>query len=235
VPGPKSNEESTKVNEAVEDVEIVDNEDDDGVNTAEVFQQFMTNKEREFKRTSPAVSAAANKPKSSEIKCEKCGYIASNKQALSDHIIRVLKITRRTDMRTEPKKILYFHYWNNGGSCNFEERTGRPCKFEHTQAPRCIFDGNCNRKACMFSLKNQNTDDDIFFREQVKGIQTPSPGATGDQEGKSKKILVKKPKRGGQRSGKNGRKSKNKIDKFSILGNNCFGLKAKKESLYQTI
>ena len=105
MPGPKSNEESAKVNAAVEEVEIVENEDDDGVNTEEVFQQFMTNKERGFKRTSPAVSAAPNKPKSSEIKCEACGYIASNKQALSDHIIRVHKITRRTDMKTEPTEV----------------------------------------------------------------------------------------------------------------------------------
>ena len=53
--------------------------------------------------------------------------------------------------------------------------------------------------------------------------------------GKSKKILIKKTKRGGCRSVKNREKSKNKIEKFSVLGNNCFGLKAKKESLYQTI
>ena len=163
VPVTKSNEESTKVNEAVEEVEITEIRDDDGVDTEEVFQQFITNKERGFKRTSPTVSAVPNKPKPSDIRCETYGYTASNKQALSDHIIRVYKITRRTDMRTEPKEvkehehILYCHYWNNGGSCNFEERTGRPCKFEHKQAPRCIFDGNCNRKACMFSHKNQNT------------------------------------------------------------------------------
>ena len=120
-----------------------------------LFQQFMTNKERGFKRTSPAVSAAPNKPKSSEIKCEACGYIASNKQAFSDHIIRVHKITRRTDMRTEPtevkeqKKILYCHYWNNGGSCKF-----------------------------LAQVSSQVLEYGMF-REQIKGSYPPTPGPTG--------------------------------------------------------
>ena len=64
------------VNEAVE---IKENDDDDGVDTEEVYQQFITNKERGFKRTSPTVSAVQNKPKPSDIKCETCGYTASNK------------------------------------------------------------------------------------------------------------------------------------------------------------
>ena len=104
VPVTKSNEESTKVNEAVEEVEITEIRDDDGVDTEEVFQQFITNKERGFKRTSPTVSAVPNKPKPSDIRCETCGYTASNKQALSDHIIRVHKITKRTEDRTKRSK-----------------------------------------------------------------------------------------------------------------------------------
>jgi hypothetical protein len=49
VPVTKSSEESTKVNEAVEEVEIIENGNDDGVDTEEDFQQFVTNKERGFK------------------------------------------------------------------------------------------------------------------------------------------------------------------------------------------
>ena len=180
VPENKANEKSSNDNEVEveeeveEEVEIIENEDEEEVDTEEIFQQFIRNKERGFKRTYPTTSAAQNK--SGDIKCETCGYIANNKNTLNDHIIRVHKITRRTDKRTEvrevkeQKKILYCHYWNNGGSCNFEERTGRQCKFEHKEAPRCKFDGQCNRKACMFSHKNPRMD---FLGNRTRGVRPP--------------------------------------------------------------
>ena len=88
--------------------------------------------------------------------------------------------------------------------------------------------------------------------EQNKGVQIPpSPTTLGDidectgapkdertwtvKRGKSKKILIRKTKRGGRRSAKYRGKGKNMKEKFSLLGNNCFGLKSKKESFYQTI
>ena len=93
-----------------------------------------------------------------------------------------------------------------------------------------------------------------FFREQPQGIQTLSPitptalantdGCTWVprnewtrtvKRGETKKILVRKTKRGGCRSRKSRHRSKNKYEKFYSLGNNCFGLKTKKESLHQTI
>ena len=118
VPENKANEKSSNDNEVEveeeveEEVEIIENEDEEEVDTEEIFQQFIRNKERGFKRTSPTTSAAQNK--SGDIKCETCGYIANNKNTLNDHIIRVHKITRRTDKRTEvqevkeQKNILYY-------------------------------------------------------------------------------------------------------------------------------
>ena len=71
------------------------------------------------------------------------------------------KITRIADNRSqvkenkEQRKTLYCHYWNNGGSCNFEERNGRRCRFEHKEAPTCNFDGNCTHKKKNNFLENR--------------------------------------------------------------------------------
>jgi hypothetical protein len=57
------------------------------------------------------------------------------------------------------------------------------------------------------------------------------------QEGEIKEDSRQENEKGGGVRGleKNRRKSKNEIEKFSILSNNYFGWKAKKKSLYQTI
>ena len=54
------------------------------------------------------------------------------------------------------------------------------------------------------------------------------------QGGEIKKDSDQTDQKGGRRSKIRG-KTKYRYEKFSILGNNCFGLKAKKDSLYQTI
>ena len=98
---------------------------------------------------------------------------------------------------------------------------------------------------------NQNQNIDFFFREQQQGGQIPSHTAVANvdgsprisknewtcsvKKGKSKKILIRKTKRGGKRSAKSRANLKHKYEKLSIMGNNCFGLKAKKKSLLQAI
>ena len=57
--------------------------------------------------------------------------------------------------KVPPQSIKYCHYYNNG-KCSFEEKSGRKCIFSHANAPACNFDGNCNRKKCMFSHPRQN-------------------------------------------------------------------------------
>ena len=54
----------------------------------------------------------------------------------------------------------YCHYFVNYGKCNFEERTGKECRYTHQMAPFCKSGLNCNRQKCMFShpnLQNQKT------------------------------------------------------------------------------
>ena len=45
----------------------------------------------------------------------------------------------------------YCHYFVNKGRCNYEERSGLKCKFEHKVAPMCNFGISCSRIKCMFS------------------------------------------------------------------------------------
>ena len=45
----------------------------------------------------------------------------------------------------------YCHFYVNFGNCQFEQRTGRKCKFQHKQAPLCKSGINCSRLKCMFS------------------------------------------------------------------------------------
>ena len=52
-------------------------------------------------------------------------------------------------------RIQYCHFWNNYGKCDFEMKHNKPCKFKHEEAPRCKFDGRCNRQRCMYKHSNQ--------------------------------------------------------------------------------
>ena len=54
------------------------------------------------------------------------------------------------------QQIRYCHYFVNKGRCDFEERTGSQCKFEHKMAPMCNSGMNCSRHKCMFSHPKVN-------------------------------------------------------------------------------
>ena len=164
------------------------------VDTDEIFQRFINNRSRGFKRTSPATDSVPNNQNQQKaFNCETCGYQAEGKSQLNDHITRVHKITRRAENRTqvprsqspqtkapqsqvnnskEQRRPLYCHFWNNYGSCHFEGKNGRPCKFEHKTAPKCNFDGRCNRNACMFTHQKQNMD---FLGDSNRGVRPPPP------------------------------------------------------------
>ena len=162
-----------------EEVEIIDEKKDNSKEIEEndaIYQRFIQNKKRGFKRTSPTTNSVPNNVQ--HLKCKECGYNANDEGSLNDHITRTHKITRRSDAREQEgikdnkgqKSILYCHFWNNFGSCKYEEKNGSPCKFAQKQAPRCNFDGKCTRKACMFSHKNQNTD---FLGNSQRGFRPP--------------------------------------------------------------
>ena len=49
------------------------------------------------------------------------------------------------------KSNRYCHFYSNFGSCHFEQRTGKQCRYQHKVAPVCKSGMNCSRNKCMFS------------------------------------------------------------------------------------
>ena len=131
------------------------NEDMDDEETEIIFQRYLKNlKESGFRRNNPAEEAVRYRNRT--LKCITCNFIAKDNNQFQEHLR--MKHTAGTSnfSRTKGQKTQYCHYWNNYGNCSFEFRNGRPCKFEHKVAPRCKYDGNCDRKFCMFVHKSQN-------------------------------------------------------------------------------
>ena len=48
------------------------------------------------------------------------------------------------------EKDNYCHYYVNTEKCDYEERTGNKCRFDHKPAPLCSFGLRCNRNKCMY-------------------------------------------------------------------------------------
>ena len=63
--------------------------------------------------------------------------------------------TSNVTVNIEPDENIYkgryCHYYVNMGNCNFKERTGVKCKYEHKQAPMCNQGTSCTRSKCMYS------------------------------------------------------------------------------------
>ena len=82
----------------------------------------------------------------------------------------------RNKARGGTEKIQYCYFWNNTGFCHFETKNGRQGKFEYKAAPRCNYDGNCNRKLCMYTHQNQN----VAFLAQAQNNSRTGRGTIGD-------------------------------------------------------
>ena len=122
------------------------------------------------------------------IECKKCNYKATTNQRLDEHYVNAhskkIEESRVKDHNTRPhtatgneqsqnrRSRQYCHYWNNYGSCNFQEQTGRECKYEHAKAPQCKYQADCDRKKGTFSHSNQNMN---FVGQGSRKFQPPPP------------------------------------------------------------
>ena len=128
-----------------------DEEDESDV----IYQQYLKNlKDSGFKRTTPSEQPEAVNPK--RFKCNKCTFETTENKRLGEHIKNAHNKTGNVSKEKTSSSVQYCHFYNNVGSCHFESKNGRPCKFKHEVAPRCNFDGNCTRTFCMYSHQNQN-------------------------------------------------------------------------------
>ena len=158
----------------IEDDDQDKGDDTDDEITDEIFKRFMTNAAKtRFKRTSPTEEPVLIH--GSTYKCTKCGFKANNNRVLGEHIKDVhgqrltpVQNPSNQTILTSGKKKQFCHFWNNFKNCHFEAKNGRPCKFLHDRAPLCRFDGNCDRRMCMFTHKSQNM---IFLSNPPKNAQ----------------------------------------------------------------
>ena len=52
---------------------------------------------------------------------------------------------------TEIRRGQYCHFYSNYGKCNYEEKTKRQCRFEHSsKVPMCSNGISCTRQRCMY-------------------------------------------------------------------------------------
>ena len=119
----------------IHDIQEVSEDDE----VERIYQRYLINQQKTFK-------------------CKECSFTSNTEEDLGKHIhFKHRSAPKRSHEvhRTESKQ-LYCHYWNNFGSCQFELKTGRTCKFAHKSAPQCKVDGKCTRKLCMFTHRNQN-------------------------------------------------------------------------------
>ena len=68
----------------------------------------------------------------------------------------------------------YCHYFTNYGSCLYEERSDRQCKFKHQIAPVCSMALTCTRPKCMYTHPNITGRSNSFLGNQSQNHQTSS-------------------------------------------------------------
>ena len=183
----KKNETAEEI--VVEDIETTRKEDADDV---ENLQEWTKNKFRGFRRVDPTKQPkqkSTDQSNRSQTKADVHPPPTSNASSnASQNNARSSKTANVTD-NIEPEENIYkgryCHYFVNIGNCNFEERTGVKCKYEHKQAPMCNQGSSCTRSKCMYSHpKTQgNRNQNNFLGQMINPWtmmnpwmnQTPNP------------------------------------------------------------
>ena len=143
------------------DAEIIE------VETIDADEDLITwtkNKFRGFKRSSPTTPPVEKiDPKPTKPSENKEKKNPPKKDAPSGNLQPTASLTptdrpsetpENSTERNFTERILYCHYFSNYGRCNFEERTGSKCRFEHRAAPVCQSGTSCKRSKCMYKHPN---------------------------------------------------------------------------------
>ena len=141
------------------ELEIIEDNDEDGLDA--LVNSTVENRKANFRRAGPATYA------------EKANQQPAKTNTSTENAAKSTKITRKPNSNEQ-----YCHFFSNFGTCNFEQTTGKKCKFSHKKAPVCKYDGGCNRKKCMFThIKQMTPPGQAFFPPQAPflphGFQPP--------------------------------------------------------------
>ena len=161
-------EESEKHSDAINDVdsiEVIEVIEGNTTNT-ESLKEWTKMKMRGFKRLSPAAPPIPNpNPTSSrhnDEKLEKRKRSGTEDPPPSPPSSPAPPQSASAGSPTTYERKRYCHYYANTGRCNFEEKTGKKCKFAHEQAPMCNSGISCSRPKCMFSHPKINGNDNFL-------------------------------------------------------------------------
>ena len=163
--GGKSDKDDT---ERIEVVEVTDE-------SLEDLQTWTTHKMRGFKRVNPATDPTQPKPTPTNTSNAAKTSTKFSKESATSHSKNTSTKppiesppSSKSNLHPSPNSMdstyegKYCHYFVNYGKCNYEERSGEICKFEHKQAPMCSFGINCKRLKCMYSHPRQQKNNNFL-------------------------------------------------------------------------
>ena len=130
------------------ELEVFEDEDESGLDA--LVKSTLENNANRFVRRDPTSYAEKTKTKEAPKPAPQTSKVRGTPNA-AEATTNSTQAGDRTGSR-----INYCHFFSNYGTCQFEEKNNRKCKFSHLKAPVCEFDGRCNRKKCMFSHTKPN-------------------------------------------------------------------------------
>ena len=157
---------STRETEPEDTITIDETPEDDDIDDLVIestYQEWLKDaKNRGFKRTSPSSPAekVIKPPQGTNVKGPRRQQKTFSEAASSSATTSPQSSPPSSQPSFQPSEsrkstsytnTKYCHFWNNQGKCSYND-----CKFEHQDAPFCLFDGNCSRPKCMFRHKKQN-------------------------------------------------------------------------------
>ena len=178
----KQNKEKPSPLTENDDVETVDieeensnDEKDDGDNIDDL-RTWTQSKLRGFKRVGPSEPATKNttpKKRTPPVPLPPLPARSSLTSTTATASPPLDTSSSRTDLKEKEKsnspgtkRALYCHYFSNYGKCYYEEKTGRTCKFQHTNAPMCQNGMACQRSKCMYKHPNMEATQAQNFLDQ---------------------------------------------------------------------
>ena len=148
---PPSNHEDEIETISIEDVTVEEASVEEV--TDEDLQSWTKNKLRGFKRAGPASKPEKKNEANPAIKSSPTTTTTTTKPTAAG--MEATPAQQPNGMENNVP-LRYCHFYVNKGKCNFEERTGQKCRFEHKIAPMCNLGLNCTRLKCMYSHPKVN-------------------------------------------------------------------------------
>jgi hypothetical protein len=156
-----------KEEEKGSDEDILDDdesEDDEDIQQLRKYtMEFVKNKNRGFKRTTPQEKLISggneketsnnNKNNSRNKQNNSTTKRDSNRSMSVNHGNKNNVIERnKSSNKSQQRNLKYCHFFNNRNYC----KNGNNCQYSHERAPECVNDGRCSFRQCMFSHRNQS-------------------------------------------------------------------------------